>query len=66
MFFLNFLTDTIIHDNVFSFIAMIHLEIFYIVLATSSQTRQLTNANYCSSHVTQRNTTIKYIIVSVE
>jgi len=34
-------------------------------LTRSPQIGQLTNANYCSNHVTQWDTTIKYVIASL-
>jgi len=34
-------------------------------LTRSPQIGQLKNANYCSNHITQRDTTIKYIIASL-
>src|SRR6218665_558752 len=47
----------------FPFFAKLHIFLFiYVALTRSPQLEQLTNANYCSNHVTQWDTTIKYII----
>ena len=39
--------------------------VIYMALTRSPQIGQLTSANYCSNHVTQLDTTIKYIIASL-